>query len=75
MEEAWNYVWVLYGKTKQPVPEHVIIHFLRERVPAHAINKVLDVMVRSRMLIIQMTEKSFAGYKPASKEARLTGAD
>jgi len=37
MEETWNYVWTLYGKEKKPISEHRIVHFLRERVPAHSV--------------------------------------
>ena len=72
MEETWNYVWTLYGKEKKPISEHRIVHFLRERVPAHSIMKVIEMMVRGRMFELQSDEGT-VGYKPASREARLTG--
>ena len=74
MEEAWNYVWTLYAKEKKPIAEHRVVHFLRERVPAHSVMRVLEVMVRSRMMEISLGDKGFQGYKPTSKEARLSGA-
>jgi Protein of unknown function (DUF3987) len=74
MEEAWNYVWTLYSKEKKPISEHRVIHFLRERVPAHSVMKVLEVMIKSRMFEISMSGNVFEGYKPASKEARLSGS-
>jgi Protein of unknown function (DUF3987) len=73
MEEAWNYVWLLYAKEKKPIAEHRVVHFLRERVPAHSVMRVIDVMVRGRMFVIEAGDKGFVGYKPASREARLTG--
>jgi hypothetical protein len=74
MEEAWNYVWTIYAKERKPVHEARLVHFLRERVPAHSIMRVIDIMVRSRMLEISIEDNSFQGYKPTSKEARLTGS-
>jgi Protein of unknown function (DUF3987) len=72
MEEAWNYVWTLYAKEARPIAEHRIIHFLKERVPAHAVAKILEVMIRARMLEV-VTGSAGAGYKPTSRQARLEG--
>ena len=73
MEECWNYVWTLYSKENRPILEHRIVHFLRERVPAHSIMRVLDIMMKSRMFEVVPIENNFVGYKPASKESRLEG--
>lgn len=73
MEEAWNYVWLLYAKENKPIAEHRIVHFLRERVPAHSIMRVLEIMVRGRMLEVSIEGNGFQGYKPTTREARLTG--
>lgn len=73
MEETWNYVWTIYSKEKRPIAEHRIVHFLRERVPAHSIMRVLEVMVKSRMFEISLSDKGFQGYKPTSRETRLEG--
>src|SRR5262245_33876848 len=73
MEETWNYVWTIFAKERHPVAEHRIVHFLRERVPAHAVMHVLEVMVKSRMFQVILTEKGFAGYKPSSRSERLEG--
>ena len=73
MEEAWNYVWTVYAKEHKPVAEHRVIHFLRERVPAHSVMRVLDVMVKSRMFQIEITDNKFQGYKPTTRAQRLTG--
>lgn len=73
MEETWNYVWTLYSKEHRPIAEHRIVHFLRERVPAHAVMRVLEVMVKSRMFEISIGDSGFQGYKPTSREMRLEG--
>src|SRR5262245_3979033 len=71
MNEAWNYVWKLYSIENKPIAEHRIIHFLRERVPAHSVMRVIEIMVKSRMLEVSLLGGSFNGYKPAPKETRL----
>lgn len=53
MEDTWHFVAMEYAKNKQPVAESVIIAFLAERVPAHNIARVLDVMTRAGILIEQ----------------------
>lgn len=74
MEETWNYVWTLFAKEKRPVAEHRIVHFLRERVPAHSVMRVLEVMVKARMLETIVGDNKFNGYRPTSREARLEGS-
>jgi len=73
MEEAWNYAWSLFMKENKPIAEHRIVHFLRERVPAHSIMQVLQMMVKSNMFQISITNSGFNGYKPTSREERLSG--
>jgi len=73
MEEAWNYTWNLYSKENRPIAEHRIIHFLRERVPAHSVMRVLEIMIKSRMIEVIVGSGGFQGYKPTSREDRLTG--
>lgn len=45
MDEIYHYV-LIGGK----VPEHKIVNFARERVPAHSVMRVLEVMERSNMI-------------------------
>ena len=71
MEETWNFVWTLFAKEQKPIAEHRILQFLRERVPAHSISKVLEIMVKSRMFEIVLGKEGLQGYKPTSKETRL----
>ena len=50
-----------------------MVHFLRERVPAHSVMRVLEVMVKSRMFEIVITDNQFQGYRPTSRTQRLDG--
>src|SRR5262245_5301967 len=75
MEEAWNYVWGLFSKEKRPIAEHRVVHFLRERVPAHSVMRVLEIMVRSRMFEVALSDKGFQSYKPTPRETRMAGED
>lgn len=73
MEETWNYVWTLFAKEKRPIAEHRIFSFLKERVPAHAVGKILEVMVKSQMFKISLDPSGFQGYEPASRQKRMEG--
>lgn len=74
MEELWNYAWVVYSKEKKPILEHRLVHFLRERVAAHSVMRVLEVMVRSKMFNLVPIDGSYIGYVPASKQDRFEGS-
>lgn len=69
IEDCYHFVFQKYHKLgKKPVPEHLIIAFLQERVPAHTVDRIIDIMERAQML-----EKMFAGngtgYAPRVKAA------
>lgn len=63
MEDVWFFIYKLYMKDGKPLPKHVLVNFLRERVPPHAVMKVIDIMVESQML-----RYSAEGYTPAPKQ-------
>ena len=46
MDEGYYFVWANFAKTKTPVPEHQLIHFMRERVPSHAVLRTIEIMER-----------------------------
>lgn len=49
IEELYFYSWQLYLKDKKPIHEARIINFLKNRVPAERISRVLDVAVRANI--------------------------
>lgn len=63
MEECWHFAYQYFMKHKQPVPEHLLVMFLGERVPAHSVDRILDVMVRAQLLTKKFTNTG-QGYEP-----------
>lgn len=69
IEECWHYAMQVYMKTKQPVPEHRIVHFLQEKVPVHNIARILEVMERAKLLEKKYMDSGGQGYVPVGKQA------
>lgn len=44
MDEAWWFVEKMTAKGKD-VPEHEVIHMIRERIPAHSVLRTLEIMI------------------------------
>lgn len=59
IRECWHFVYKLWMKEQSPIQEHRILHFLQERVPVHSVQRMLDVMVSSKLL-----EKQLDGFVP-----------
>tara|TARA_R110000868_G_scaffold29027_1_gene107911 strand:- start:39 stop:1046 length:1008 start_codon:yes stop_codon:yes gene_type:complete len=66
MEEAWYFIWQTYAKEKKAVAEHRVFNFLKEKVPSHSVEKVIQVMTRSGMLK-QDVSGGVVAYVPAAK--------
>lgn len=49
MEEIYNYI-LMEDKANKGLPEHRVVNFAREKVPAHSVMRVLEVMERSQMI-------------------------
>lgn len=63
IKDCWHYAYEVYVRSKQPVAEHKLVEFLSNRVPAHAVERVLQVMVKGGLL-----DKNLDGYKPRPKK-------
>lgn len=50
MQDAHYHLTQIYERTQKPVPEHYLINFLKDRIPSHSLGKVIEMMVRARML-------------------------
>lgn len=64
MDECWHFAYQHWLRKKEPVPEHLIYAFLQEKVPAHSIERIIDVMVRAKLLDKKFTAAGGAGYEP-----------
>jgi len=69
IEECWYFCFQLFSKTKQPVPESKVYNFLQQRVPAHSVERVADIMVRAGLLSIIQVNKIGPCYKPMEKHS------
>jgi hypothetical protein len=70
MEETWHFVWANYAKRKKPIPEHEVIHFVKDRVPNHSVLRVIEIMEKSRLLKAAYDPKTGAKtYEPGPKRA------
>jgi hypothetical protein len=67
IEECWYFCFQLYAKKKEPVPEAKLFNFLQERVPAHNVERILDVMVRAGLFKVEQVNKVGACYVPKEK--------
>lgn len=65
MKECWHFVYTLYMKHKQqPVQEAMVYRFLNQRVPAHSVERLVDVMVKGGLLKYKVDGKRGTCYVP-----------
>lgn len=69
IDECWHFAYEQWIKRKQPVPEHLIVAYLQERVPVHNIERILDIMQRAQLLKKQFTASGGIGYEPKARKA------
>lgn len=69
MEECWHYAYQYWMKYEKPLDEHMIVRFLQERVPVHSIERIIDIMVRGKLLEKQFLNTGGQGYKPMARRA------
>lgn len=50
LEEAFHFIMEIWLRTKKPTPEHKLVHFLSNRVPANQIAYLIDTMLNSNMI-------------------------
>lgn len=67
MEECWHMGYQYFMKHNKPVPEHIMYTFLQERIPAHSVERVIDVMVRGRLFTKKFMDDGSQGYEPRVK--------
>lgn len=67
IEDTWYFILQVYNKeSRAPIAEHRIVSFLKDRVPTHAVTKVIEIMVKSNMLK-QDYKNNLTCYHPLSK--------
>jgi len=67
IEETWHFIFKNYNKdNKRPVAASRVLNFVSQRVPAHNVQRVLEVM-ESGKLIQRVLEKDGNAYRPLGK--------
>lgn len=67
MEEIHHYIMIQCSEKTPTIPEHLIVNFARERVPAHSVMRVLEIMTRSGMISVASVDKlGIRTFKPGS---------
>lgn len=69
MEDCWHFAYQIYVKKQEAVPEHRMIQFLSERLPAHEVERVLNVMCMAQLLKRQIGNNGSPTYIPLAKKA------
>jgi len=69
IEDTWHFVWSTYAKNKKKVPEHWLIEFVHQRTPSHNVMKIIELMVRSKLLI-ETVEATGSSYSPAPRNPK-----
>jgi len=67
IEECWYFCFQLYARKSVPVPEAKLYQFLQERVPAHSVERMIDVMCRAGILKKVDVNKIGPCYVPKEK--------
>lgn len=67
IEECWFFVFQLYSRKKEPVPEAKVFQFLQSRVPSHSVERMVEVMVKAGLLDSSMENKIGRCFKPKEK--------
>lgn len=69
IEEAWYFAYQIWLKEKKPIAEYRIVTFLQERVPAHNIGRLLEIMVKSKIFTESIEPTVGKSYTPRARKA------
>lgn len=65
IEDCWHTLYKLYRyKNDEPIRESTVIQLLQEHLPSHSVERVLVLMVKSRLLEVVNVNKIGDCYKP-----------
>lgn len=67
MEELWYHANMIYNTEKRAVSEGRLVAYLAERLPAYSVERVLQIMVKTGVLIEEATGNPGNFYVPRTK--------
>lgn len=50
MEETWHMLFQFYARYKKGAPRSLLIKFISQRVPSHAVERIIDLMEKADMI-------------------------
>jgi hypothetical protein len=50
MEEAWHMLFQYKARYKRGAPRSILIKFISQRVPSHAVERIIDLMEKANMI-------------------------
>jgi hypothetical protein len=69
IDETWYMCYESYKKDQKPIPENRLVAFLAQRVPAHSVRRVIEIMERGHILEqIGVSPQGQNLFKPAPKQ-------
>lgn len=63
IEDTYYWAYKMYMKKGEALSEALIIEYLQNKVASHSVERILQLMVKSRLF-----EKTFDGYRPRAKK-------
>ncbi len=66
IQDCWHFAYQIFIKENKPIVEARIINFLQERVPAHSVFRILEVMVKAGIFEAKMEGGVGNCYVPRS---------
>lgn len=67
IEEAWRYIYQTHIQTGKTVSEFQLVHFLQNRVPAHSVMRIVELLIKSNMIVRVHNDLGQTHYKPTPK--------
>lgn len=69
LDEAFQWLFNEFLKNKQePVPPPALARFLSKRMPGSYVQKTIELMVQSEMIVLMQNTAGKTGYKPVPKQ-------
>lgn len=64
IEDAWDFIFRIWIRNKQPVPKAKLYAFLQNRTPAYNIAKVIEIMIESEKIKVEEVNKVGTCFVP-----------
>lgn len=69
IDETWRYIYREYTSSGKDISEHQVVHFLQNRTDVFKVMKIIDLMIKSGMIVRGFSGTGQAQYKPAPKHS------